>query len=297
MSAAAASHVRVRAQAKINLRLRVLAQETSGYHQLETLFLRLDLADEITVRRVQGPGALHVSGTVAEIGPPDHNLAWRAAQAYRAACGMSDDVEITLIKHIPIGGGLGGGSADAGAVLRAMDALTGGALGERATLALAATLGADVPFLTLGQPYALAWGRGERLLPLAPLDSMPCLLMVPPFAVSTSAAFGWVAEDRAGTMVAADTAVLVPGELSDWNHLLPFIGNDFEIVVAARHPAIGALVAAGHDAGGRLSMLTGSGSTVFAIGDSLGQPAALPPGTQTVMTRTASHVEPVHRIH
>ena len=114
----------VRAQAKVNLRLRVLARESSGFHQLETLFLRLELADTVRVRRTPGPRTLDVGGDMdlSPLGPAESNLAWRAADAYLAESGMNGGFAIEIEKRIPIAGGLGGGSADAGAVLRALDA-------------------------------------------------------------------------------------------------------------------------------------------------------------------------------
>ncbi|MGH7126349.1 MAG: hypothetical protein ACREFI_18385, partial [Stellaceae bacterium] len=159
--------VQVAAQAKVNLRLRILAREADGYHQIETIFLRLELADVVRLRRASTP-SLDVTGdaTAAAVGPVEQNLAWRALQSYAEAAGTSNGYAIELEKRIPVGGGLGGGSADAGAVLRGLDAMSTSPLGEAALLRLAAELGADVPFLTGTQPCALGWGRGERLLPL-----------------------------------------------------------------------------------------------------------------------------------
>ena len=163
---------RVAAQAKINLRLRILAREVSGYHQLETLFLRLALADDVLVRATEGPRSLDVAGDVDArlLGATERNLAWRAADAYAEAAGWPAGFSIELTKRIPVGGGLGGGSADAGAVLRALDAIAPSPVGEPALLAIAARLGADVAFLASASTYALAWGRGERMLHLPAPD-------------------------------------------------------------------------------------------------------------------------------
>jgi 4-diphosphocytidyl-2-C-methyl-D-erythritol kinase len=115
---------RVAAQAKVNLRLRILAREASGYHQIETLFLRLALADDVVVRATSGARSLDAAGSVdaRQLGPVERNLAWRAASAYSEVTGWPAGFAIELTKHIPVGGGLGGGSANAGAVLRALDA-------------------------------------------------------------------------------------------------------------------------------------------------------------------------------
>lgn len=287
--------VQVAAQAKVNLRLRILARETSGYHQLETLFLRLTLADTVRVRRTDKGHSLDVSG-VDSLVPMERNIAWRAALAYMQASGWTDGFAIELEKRIPVGGGLGGGSADAGAVLRALDAIATRPLGKLALLQLAAALGADVPFLTTEHPYALAWGRGERMLALEPPPSRGIVLVVPPFAVNTAEAYGWIAAlpNRA---LAPAAALLDPAALRRWEHLAALAVNDFEVPVAARHPAIDALVAALAASGCAPAMLSGSGSTVFGV---LPEGAAAPEldcavdaEVRRILTQSAVRVEPV----
>src|SRR3954471_5603586 len=186
---------RVAAQAKVNLRLKILAQEVDGYHSIETIFARIDLADDVVVR-VGKPGK-SVDCRGADIGPPEKNLAYRAAVAYEAATGWPDSFAIEITKRIPAGGGLGGGSPDAGAVLRALDALSPHPLGPR-LVTLAAELGSDVPFLTLDTPFALAWSRGERLMPLPTLPWHPVVIITPPAGIATADAYSWVAESRMG---------------------------------------------------------------------------------------------------
>src|SRR5262249_10808319 len=112
---------RVEAQAKVNLFLRVLGREASGYHQLETLFQRISLSDTVMVRTDVDGRSIDCHG--ADCGPPEQNLAWRAALAFREAAGWPDTFAIEVTKEIPVGSGLGGGSADAGAVLRCLNAL------------------------------------------------------------------------------------------------------------------------------------------------------------------------------
>src|ERR671923_2093268 len=147
-----AREARVLAQAKINLFLRVLAREASGYHSIETLFLRLDLGDVVRVRVGSGvERAVHCHGPVCPadgLGPAERNLAYRAAVAYADATGWPRSFAIDIEKNIPVGGGLGGGSADAGAVLRLLDAMAPRPAGP-GLVELAASLGADVPFMTI----------------------------------------------------------------------------------------------------------------------------------------------------
>ncbi|MDQ2664487.1 MAG: 4-(cytidine 5'-diphospho)-2-C-methyl-D-erythritol kinase [Gemmatimonadota bacterium] len=302
-SARGARAVEVAAQAKINLRLRILARETSGYHQLETLFLRIELADTVRVRRTSGARTLDVAGEVdrALIGPVEENLAWRAAEAFFAASEMRGGFAIELTKRIPIGGGLGGGSADAAAVLRALNAMDDESLESVVLLDLAAKLGADVPFLATECAYALAWGRGERMLALDPPPARDALLVVPPFSVNTAEAFGWLdALASMGGRRYRDVTVLRPADLSDWDALKSLHMNAFEWPVEERHPELHEHHEFLRAQGCSVVMMSGSGSTVFGIWTS---PAAAPPtealpsesaaGTRYIRTRTVSRVEQV----
>jgi 4-diphosphocytidyl-2-C-methyl-D-erythritol kinase len=292
-----AAGAQVDAQAKINLRLRILAREASGYHQLETLFLRLALADTVRVRR-SASRSLDVSGIApgASLGSVEQNLAWRAAVAYADASEWRDGFAIELEKRIPVGGGLGGGSADAGAVLRIMEALSEAPLGDAALMGIAARLGADVPFLASEHAYALAWGRGERMLALAPPEVRGVMLLVPPFGVNTAEAYGWLAEARRGERGAsiAEPALGV-ASLSRWEAIAAFAVNDFEPVVAARHPEIGEILHHFGALGLVPTLMSGSGSSVFAIVppdvDTLGADPGL--GGRLLRTFTAEKVEPV----
>ncbi|HEX7977661.1 MAG TPA: 4-(cytidine 5'-diphospho)-2-C-methyl-D-erythritol kinase [Gemmatimonadaceae bacterium] len=298
-----ASSARVAAQAKVNLRLRILAREAAGYHQIETLFLRLALADDVTVRATDGARSLDVTGEVdaRQLGPVERNLAWRAAVEYATATGWPAGFGIELEKRIPVGGGLGGGSADAGAILRALDALAPSPAGESALLEIASRLGADVPFLTSTAPYALAWGRGERMLALPVPEEREVLLVLPPFAVNTGAAYGWLAaaresDGRAETAAAA----LSLGAVSDWSGIDALATNDFEAVVAERHPSIAAIVQRLRSLGCAPALMSGSGSSVFGIlprGRGVELPrfgdAASESAPRVVLTRSAVRVAPV----
>lgn len=282
---------RVTAQAKINLLLRVLARETSGYHSIETVFLRVDLGDDVRVRIVSGR-SLDCAGPAvpaAGLGPTERNLAYRAAAAYADATGWPNGFAIEVEKRIPVGGGLGGGSADAGAVLRSLDALSPNPLGAR-LVELAAPLGADVAFMTIESPMALAWGRGERLLPVHALDPRFVALVVPDFSIATPDAYAWLSADRGAYVASA--GVIDPRSLATWESLALIAANDFERVVAARHPIVAELVdeLASRDA--VLSMLSGSGSAVYGVFDDRPDAAAITrsTGLTTIVTKTSDRV-------
>ena len=289
--------VQVAAQAKVNLRLRILAREASGFHQLETIVLRLELADTVRVRRATSR-SLDVAGTVdaAALGPAEQNLAWRAAHAYAAAASWRGGFAIELEKRIPVGGGLGGGSADAGAVLRALDAMSTTPLGESALLEIGRTLGADVPFLTSEQACALSWGRGERMLGLAPPPARGIVLLVPAFGVNTAEAYGWLAaRASSGVGGGAGAGLLDLASLTSWDGLATIAENDFELVVSAHHPVLAAMVEALCRAGCSPAMLSGSGSVVFGVfpADAPVQLPALSEPCTALLTRSANRVEPV----
>jgi 4-diphosphocytidyl-2-C-methyl-D-erythritol kinase len=282
---------RVRAQAKINLRLVVLAREASGYHSIETIFQRLDWGDDVTVRPASGR-TLDCSGPsmpAEGLGPVEKNLAYRAAVAYAEATGWPSGFAIEIDKHIPVGGGMGGGSADAGAVLRALDALAPSPLGPR-LIEIATGLGADVPFMSIEAPTAIAWGRGERLLALPPLPSRPVVLIAPGFSVATADAYTWVSESRGG--YAPEAALLDAGSLADWDHVAALATNDFERVVAKRHPRIAELVDDLASFGAKPAMMSGSGSTVFGVFTDRPDVAAIARSTghSPIVTATSTRV-------
>jgi 4-diphosphocytidyl-2-C-methyl-D-erythritol kinase len=290
-ASASASSARVVAQAKVNLFLRVLAREASGYHQLETLFQRIELGDEVRVRVGGAAQALDCRG--ADVGPVERNLAWRAAQAYLARAGWPRGFAIEIDKRIPVGGGLGGGSADAGAVLRCLDALAPAPLGPDVLLELAGGLGSDVPFLAATAPRALAWGRGERMLALPPLEPRPVLLALADEGVSTPAAFGWLAESRGGH--GPEPRLLASDAVASWDAVARLAENDFERAVFPRHAAAARVHAELRASGHPIVLLSGSGATVFAVLAAGAAPEAGPPGrgVRFVGTRTAARVAPV----
>jgi 4-diphosphocytidyl-2-C-methyl-D-erythritol kinase len=292
-----ADGAQVEAQAKINLRLKILAREASGFHELETLFLRLSLADTVRLRRTSGTRSLDVAGLAepGTIGPVEENLAWRAADLYCRATGLTGGFAIELEKRIPIGGGLGGGSADAGAVLRILDELSPTPLGDHALERLAAGLGTDVPFLTSPYVFALGVGRGDKFLGMTAPDPRAVMLLVPSFGVNTAQAYGWLAESRAADAHRAPVPRIGLQSLHDWEVLAALAENDLEPVVAAHHPQIAALVAGLRQFGCAPAMMSGSGSVVFGILPDKGEPHGMFFGDSVrgLATFTATEVEPV----
>lgn len=262
-----AIEARIAAEAKINVRLAVLSQEAGGYHSIETIFHRVELADHITVRLTERGRSVTCSG--ADVGPPEANLAYRAAAAYAERATWVRGFDIAIEKNIPVGAGLGGGSADAAAVLRALDAMSPSAAPPVATMQIAASLGSDVPFLTSDAVMALAWGRGERVLALPALPARTVVLAVARFGVATADAYGWLAAERGSTTGGRqrerEPLLLDLAALDDWDTLAGRARNDLASVVEARHPEIGAAARRLAAAGAQIAMMTGSGSAVFGV--------------------------------
>ena len=258
--------VALAAPAKVNLRLCILAREESGYHALETVLCAISLEDRVVVGRGDAGIRLAVEGGV-DVGPPERNLAVRAAERFYREIGAAPAVDVHLTKHIPSAAGLGGGSSDAAAVLRALNALHGDPLSRTTLLQLAIDLGADVPFFVCGSPYALAWGRGERVMPLPPLPPRPVLVAHPGVAMPTAEAFREVAALR-GAASTPEAALVDPGALASWEGIAALARNDFEPVVLRRIPALADGLAAMREAGARIALLAGSGSSIFSVFDS-----------------------------
>ena len=279
------------ARAKINLHLAVHARRPDGFHALTTVFQTIALADTLTVAEHDGPFVLRCPGSDAP--EDDSNLVVRAARALAAELGRPEPagLRITLDKQVPTQAGLGGGSADAMAALRLLCAVWGVPPDRDLLARVGGRLGSDVPFFAWGGT-ALGLGRGDAIAPLPALPPLACAIVRPPFGVSTADAYRWVAESRPGGPPAAP-AFEPPATGEDWLARLPACRNDFEPVVAARHPEIAEAVGALTAGGARLAMMSGSGSAVFGLFEDAAAasramaPLAARPGWRAWLSATA----------
>jgi 4-diphosphocytidyl-2-C-methyl-D-erythritol kinase len=253
------------AEAKINLFLRVGDLQESGYHEIQTAFQRIELGDDI---------AVHVNDTTVrelecrgiDVGPPKKNIALAAGNLYAGAARWPSGFTIQINKRVPAGGGLGGGSADAAAVLRALNHLAPDPLSPVELAELALRLGADVPFLVSGASLALAHGRGEKLRALSPLPVRGITLLPMSFGVNTAAAFGWLDSLRKSRAVPQGNPPRVSAaDFNTWDDVSRVAENDFEEVVCERHADLAVVLAAIRSADFAMAEMTGSGSTVFAV--------------------------------
>lgn len=281
--------VTVEAPAKINVDLRILATRADNYHELSTIFQTIALRDTLTVSRA-GAG---IAITCSDPGVPTdrRNLVWKAVEAVRETLGAAapaDGVHVDLFKRIPSQAGLGGGSSDAAAVIGALEHLWSVSLAVTDRRRIARALGADVPFFLRGGT-ALGLGRGDDLVPLAPLPPWPVVVVHPGFGVATADAYRWYDEDR----VPASSPGEWPAETEGWRQALAACRNDLEGPVADRHPAIARLVAWLRRQGALHAAMSGSGSAVFAIfeDEETARAAAEPldrPGVGLWLTRLTS---------
>ncbi len=256
-----------RACAKINLFLRVTGRRGDGYHELDSAFLPVSLADEI---RLEIRGADEPSVTVKcdlpELARSQNNLAARAARAFMSEFDLVAEVLIDLEKHIPVGAGLGGGSSDAAAILCMMAAAA--KLSDEAAVSrlhrIALSLGADVPFFLDPRPSRVT-GIGERIAVIAGAPRLPIVIAVPPFEVSTAAIFrelkpaGW-----SGAAPEEHLESIARGDIST-----ELTVNDLAAVAIARFPEIRRLKGLLEDLGARAAQMSGSGGAVFGVFDSI----------------------------
>jgi len=259
--------LRLTARAKLNLWLYVTGKRPDGYHELLTLFQELDWGDELVARRTEAPGVtlrVRAADGRAQAPPGDDNLVARAARAWFEASGAAWGVEFALHKRVPAGAGLGGGSSDAAAALRLLQALAGpSACLESARLhRVAAALGADVPFFLAGGAQ-VGLGTGTELRRVEGAPASEVLLVLPPFGCDTRAVYEnfrpqWIA---ATPPVSLPTANPVP-----FNQLaVPQLPrNDLQKAACAAYPELGCLIDTLVSSTGRADLrMSGSGSTLF----------------------------------
>lgn len=288
------------AHAKLNVSLRVLAREESGFHSIESILLRLELADRVGLETTADPGIRLVVTGDPDVPSDSDNLCWRAAEALQAEVGHVGGTLIRLEKRIPAGAGLGGGSADAAAVLRGLNELWGGMLDDPALVRLAGELGSDVPFGLCQAPMALAWERGRRLLPLVAPASRPVLILVPDYPIAAGQAYDWLAADRAAGLVDGPGPTLHPGpaELTRESVLDGLAINDLAEPVFRRHPDLAEMRDSLADCGAEIALLCGSGSCVAGVfrDESALAHAAQElrriPGLSMIRTRTLAREKP-----
>jgi len=256
------SQVRVRAHAKINWGLELLGRRPDGYHEIRTVMQTVSLHDDLMVGLSPDGVQLRVSGDFdAPRGP--ENICWRAAEAFRETFGRPGGACIELCKHVPAGGGLGGGSSDCVAVLAALARLTG-LDGDERLREIAAQLGSDtVAFLTGGA--TMCSGRGEIVEPLVAGRTYDLVIARPDEGVSTPEAYQGIGHEDFSDGSGMDAVARALSSGAPPERLSELCLNAFTRSVVARMPQIGALVDWMIDLGAVGAHMTGSGSAVFGL--------------------------------
>ncbi len=262
--------VRLPAFAKINLRLEILGQRPDGFHELRTVFQTISLKDELRMKSTRKRGIeLDISGDeMLSSEPMEKNLVYRAVAALRSEFGCDDGVAIELRKTIPAGRGMGGGSSDAAAALLGYLRLSRKKISREGLFALAASLGADVPFFLEGG-RALGVGKGDEIYPLPDIPKRHILVVSPPaIHVPTPDAYRWI-----------NAQPLFPSRLTNpgtnpklykfcalaWSLQGGPLLNDFEEAVFQQHPRLAEIKRELLQNGATEALLAGSGSAVFGV--------------------------------
>ena len=257
--------VNERSRAKLNLSLDVLSRREDGYHDLKMVMCSVDFGDEVAVT-LRSDGKIRCESNLPWLPRDSRNLAVRAVNVFFEALGEKNPgADLKLVKRIPVGAGMAGGSANAASVLRALNRLTGDRLNPAELRRIGLAVGSDVPYCIAGG-NALAEGRGEILTPLPAMPECTVVICKPSFSVSTPELFGRI--DSHPTRTHPDTGGLISAmERKDLNGVARRMYNVFEDVLPRGSREILAIRGELLDRGALGAVMTGTGSAVFGLFD------------------------------
>lgn len=289
--------IEVAAPGKVNLILRVLDRRPDSYHNVWSVMQAFDLSDTV-IAETNGAAGIRMTCEGADLPTDSTNLAYRAAECALARLGRRQGLRLIVRKRLPVAAGVGGGSSDAAATIRAVATLLETGWSRADMAAVGKEIGSDVPFFFYG-PTALVEGRGELVSPLHVEGERWLLLVNPGIAIPTAWAYGKLAAARANRSAPAARLPLfepnpVMGQppVVKWPDLLPLVGNDFAPVMEAEYPVLGEIRLLLGARGADAAMLAGSGSTVFGVfadersARSAAEGLDRRPGWRTWVTRT-----------
>lgn len=250
---------RVLSPAKVNLFLKVISRRADGYHEISSLMQPVSLYDEISISVDAGEGISVRCGN-DRVPEGRENLAFKAAELILQYTGIKRNLSIEILKRIPVGAGLGGGSSNAAATLMGLNSILNAGLDDKELMGLGARIGSDVPFFILKSP-AMARGRGE-VLERVKLPHFTYILINPGFHVSTA----WAYNNLDLTKKAEDNILAYSEEtLKDVSKIREFLENDLEAVTLRKYPEISKIKSTLVKAGAWGALMSGSGPTVFGI--------------------------------
>ena len=254
----------LRSHAKINLFLHVLCKRPDGYHDIQTLFERISLADEITLQRAAS--GIKIKTSSKKLNRGRANIAYRAAELLKKKFGVREGVMIKIKKNIPIAAGLGGGSSNAATVLLGLNRLWRLGLSKKELMKLALELGSDVPFFILDTPLALGSGRGEVLREIkAPGLKIWHCLVKPGFSISTKTAYQSLKSSCLTPQKANVKMLLHSIQKGDASSLARLLANSLELTLNKRVVTIFDIKKKLLEQGALGCLMSGSGSAVFGI--------------------------------
>lgn len=265
------SHVVARVPGKINLQLSVGPLQRDGYHPVATVFQAVSIFDDVKVALSNRAGIKILSGgKPSDYLPLDkNNLAYKAAELMMKKFDISDGLEITLTKEIPIAGGMAGGSADAGATIVAIDSLFGLGLKRNEMERIGSELGADIPF-TISGGTAIGTGRGDQITPVLSRGSYNWVLALSSSGLSTPAVYGECDRLREGLQVApphVSDSLLHALSAGDAVALGKALSNDLQPAACSLKPALRLILDVGMDYGALGGLVSGSGPTVAFLAE------------------------------
>ncbi len=271
--------IALKSYAKLNLVLKVLGKRPDGFHELQTVFERIDLHDTIVLRKI--PQGIRIRCSNPDVPKGSKNLVYRVAQKFRDDFGLKEGVEIIIQKRIPVAAGLAGGSSNAATVLQGLNRLWNLNLPQKRLVEYASAIGSDVAFFLYGASYALGEGRGEKIKVLPIKTKLWHVLVTPRLKVYTKDVFACLSGRQACLSAAsAGRNLKLTRKKDDVNILLPFLRennlysissslfNDLEPAILKLQPHLGRLKDVFIDAGAIGVCFSGSGPSVFALAKS-----------------------------
>jgi 4-diphosphocytidyl-2C-methyl-D-erythritol kinase len=252
--------IKIKAPAKVNTHLKVIGKRPDGYHDLQMVMVPLTLADEIILKKTSDKIELELIGCGDEGMSGEKNLAYRAAAILKEKFEIKLGAKILLDKKTPIAAGLGGGSSDAGAVLRGLNKLWDLNLSTKELALLGKELGADVPFFCYGG-VSYVEGIGDKVTPYDFFPTLAFLLINPGFSVSTP----WVYRELGFQLTEKTSDARVPPRFQVFSDVLAHLKNDLEAVTIKAYPEIQKIKDRLLASGAAGALMSGSGPTVFAL--------------------------------
>ena len=253
----------LKAHGKINLSLDITGKRKDGYHDIATLMQSVELCDEIEITK-NDKGTILVTSDSKALPDGEENIAYRACRKMKEAFALNDGFQISIRKRIPLAGGMAGGSADAAAVIRAVNSLCQLNLSEKQLMEIGVTLGADIPFCIQEKP-AFATGIGEILTPVKGLSKDIFIILVnPKVAVSTKVIYEAI--DTAAQYGSVDNKALISAlKDGDINRAKEYMVNIMEPVTSAHCKEVPEIIKKLNSMGAIHAMMTGSGATCFGL--------------------------------